>query len=1147
MRRYFHVATILIGIFLPRYSDAQIPINPNKTDSKGNRQGRWTICYDQNWNPVSDTLSAQFYRIINYQNNKPSGIVHDFYKNGKPQFSCLLIEDRPKEIYSGTATWFNEEGIKEASAEFTNGQQGNMTIFFTDGTPILEHWNDLNQMGMRLVQQEKLNEALVYFQKAKIRALYEFGREHKTYATAVFNLAYLFGALNNHAAALPLFSFAKDFQAKMMGKEDPTYIATLRLLLNTYVTMGHYREAVPLAAELSDYNAKVLGKTHPDYAQSLNTLAVMYWNLADYPSAIALYSQSGEIYSNAPGKESDYATTLSNLGTLYTALNDYPKALHLFTEAQQIRAKAFGKQHPDYANSLHNLGQFYFSIGAYTKSEAYFLEAKTIQEKSLGKEHPEYSVTINNLALVYSTMGDFAKAIPLYEERIAIDAKAFGKEHPENVPPLNNLGSVFVKMGTYQKAEPLFLEAMHITEKALGRDHPNYSISLNNLASLYSDMGAFSKAEPLLLEAINIRAKVFGKMHSAYATSLNNLAYFHWRTENYSKAIPLLMEAKDIRFKALGAEHPDYVVTLNNLGELHTIQAEYQKAEPFYLESISKKLLHIARFFPSLSENEKKAFYATSKPNFQNFETFCLARVADHPAILNDWFNLRLSIKGLLFNTSNKMRERILTGGDTVLIELYNQWKAKKDFLAKVYQMTTEEKQKTGMDEKKLEEEANTIEKLLSLKSELFATAADTQAYTWRDVQQKLKPGEAAIEVVRTERKKGKDKSTVYAAMFIDRKMKNHPEVIILENGADLEGKFSNYYRNAVKQKIKDELSYNQYWNPIADKIKGARKVYFSADGVYNQINLNTLYNPATGKYVIDEVEVQMVTSTKDLITNTKATRAGIKDATLFGYPNYNNSKMAKPDSSRALNLGQVKTAEIKTDSATRFFNGENINELPGTKIEVETIEALLKKKNIAMHEYMFDKATETEIKRLNNPQVLHIATHGFFLSDLPAPKENERGFAGMEIKKIVENPLLRSGLLFAGVKNAFQSRGTTPSGATTNDDEDGILTAYEAMSLDLDQTDLVVMSACETGLGVTSNGEGVYGLQRAFQVAGAKSVLMSLWTVSDEATQQLMTMFYENWLGGKTPREAFRMAQLSLRTKYPEPYYWGAFVLVGE
>ena len=193
------------------------------------------------------------------------------------------------------------------------------------------------------------------------------------------------------------------------------------------------------------------------------------------------------------------------------------------------------------------------------------------------------------------------------------------------------------------------------------------------------------------------------------------------------------------------------------------------------------------------------------------------------------------------------------------------------------------------------------------------------------------------------------------------------------------------------------------------------------------------------------------------------------------------------------------------------------------------------------MHEYLFDDATETEIKKLNNPQVLHIATHGFFLANLPTPKENERGFAGMESKKVAENPLLRSGLLFAGAKHAFAEV------QKKDNEEDGVLTAYEAMSLDLDQTDIVVMSACETGLGVSSNGEGVYGLQRAFQVAGAKSVLMSLWTVADNSTQELMVLFYENWLSGKTPREAFKQAQLSLRKKYPQPYHWGAFVLVGN
>jgi CHAT domain-containing protein len=196
----------------------------------------------------------------------------------------------------------------------------------------------------------------------------------------------------------------------------------------------------------------------------------------------------------------------------------------------------------------------------------------------------------------------------------------------------------------------------------------------------------------------------------------------------------------------------------------------------------------------------------------------------------------------------------------------------------------------------------------------------------------------------------------------------------------------------------------------------------------------------------------------------------------------------------------------------------------------------------VQMRQFISDEATEANIKAVNNPQVLHIATHGYFLSDVSLASDNSHGLGNMDARTIMENPLLRSGLLFAGAKQAF-----VKDQQAATDAEDGVLTAYEAMNLDLENTDLVVMSACETGLGVTTNGEGVYGLQRAFQVAGAKSVLMSLWTVSDEATKQLMIAFYENWLAGKTPHEAFRLSQLTIRQTFPEPFYWGAFVMVGR
>jgi CHAT domain-containing protein len=363
-----------------------------------------------------------------------------------------------------------------------------------------------------------------------------------------------------------------------------------------------------------------------------------------------------------------------------------------------------------------------------------------------------------------------------------------------------------------------------------------------------------------------------------------------------------------------------------------------------------------------------------------------------------------------------------------------------------------------------------------------------------------------------------------------------------------LENRSFKYYSSFIKAQLLDELSYNQYWKPIADRITGAKKIYVSSDGIYNQINLNTLYNPATGKYVIDEVRVQAVTSTRDILSRARKTNLQIKGATLFGYPNYGNANSSKPETDRAVQINPKTNAPSeKANRSAGFLSGAEFKFLPGTKVEVGSIDSMLQQNNISTRKFLFDEATEAEIKKLSNPQVLHIATHGFFLTDLAAPHENERDFGGMQAKKIVENPLLRSGLLLAGAWHALELTNATTTAGSNDVEEDGILTAYEAMSLNLDQTDLVVMSACETGLGVTSNGEGVYGLQRAFQVAGAKSVLMSLWKVDDEASKTLMTFFYENWIGGQTQEDAFRNAQLSLRKKFSDPKFWGPFVMVGN
>jgi CHAT domain-containing protein len=400
--------------------------------------------------------------------------------------------------------------------------------------------------------------------------------------------------------------------------------------------------------------------------------------------------------------------------------------------------------------------------------------------------------------------------------------------------------------------------------------------------------------------------------------------------------------------------------------------------------------------------------------------------------------------------------------------------------------MTIEEKKQKDIDEKQLEEETNQIEKELSRKSELFAQASENKRYTWQDVQHKLKKGEATIEIIkfRTFYLDNFSDTIYYAALLITPQTKDNPEVIVFENGNELEGKYLNNYQNNIKFQKIDKFSYIQYWQKIAERLKKAKikKVYISADGVYNQINLSTLQNPQTGKYLQEEIEIQLVSNTKDIITRPAEKKTIIQNGVFIGYPDYNKGEKTdslKKEDERNLSL----QANVRLDTTQRFFDGANISELPGTKVEVENIQAIFDKNKIQSKSYLSTEATEELIKSLQSPQILHIATHGFFLQNIEEKgNENERSFMGTENQKALDNPLLRSGLLFAGATQVLNNKA-----------KDGILTAYEAMNLDLDNTELVVLSACETGLGKISNGEGVYGLQRAFQVAGARAVLMSL------------------------------------------------------
>lgn len=431
-----------------------------------------------------------------------------------------------------------------------------------------------------------------------------------------------------------------------------------------------------------------------------------------------------------------------------------------------------------------------------------------------------------------------------------------------------------------------------------------------------------------------------------------------------------------------------------------------------------------------------------------------------------------------------------------------------------------------------IENQANEQEKELSFLLSKAGISAELtpKIYSWKDIQQKLLPNEALVEFTRI-RYFDKDftDSVLYIALIV-KKNSVYPEIVVFPKGNHLENRAISIYKNSLK--IEDGYSYKNFFEPIANSIQQIKKIYLCNDGVFHQVNLSAIWNPNTQKYIKSEIEIQLVSTARDFVqlgNKAKLQPARQKEIYLFGHPDYAGEKKTNPVKENVDRHTFISDATIQNfDKKQRFLDisGEVVD-LPGTLTEVENISKIAEKAQLKYQLYIHEKASEEELKKVSEPYILHIATHGFFLP-------NGEG--------INQNPLLRSGLLLANAEKTIKQK------QYEFHKENGIFTSQEAMNIDLQGTELVVLSACETGLGDVQNGEGVFGLQRSLQEAGAKTIIMSLWTVDDYATQEMMSLFYENLLVKKQPKRlAFENAQEALKAKYVYPYYWAAFVMVGE
>ncbi|MCE7926633.1 MAG: CHAT domain-containing protein, partial [Haliscomenobacteraceae bacterium CHB4] len=929
------------------------------------------------------------------------------------------------------------------------------------------------------------------------------GKEHPDYAAVLNNLSVLYKAMGKYEKAEPIILEVISIREKILGKDHPDYAMGLNNLANLYRVMGNYKRSEPLHLEAISIRAKMLGKDHPDYATGLNNLANLYRVMGNYENSELLHLEAKSIRERVLGKEhSDYAQSLNNLANLYTDMGDYEKAEKLHLESKAIREKAFGKNHREYAESLLGLANLYIDMGNYERVEDLYLEAKVIWEDALGKEHPDYLVMFNTLANLYLKIGNYKKAEPLYLGIKTIWDKFLDKRHPDYILTLNNIANLYSDMGNFEKAESLLLETKEICEKVLGKEHPNYAFYVGNLAVLYCQLREYKKAEIYFLESKRIQEKTIGKEHPDYASSLNNLGGFYKEIGDYGNAEPLLLEARAIWGRSFGKEHPKYAMASHNLAGLYRALGKYEKVESLYDEYVLINQIEMEKAANYLTEQELQNYAILNAILQDEILSFPLSTYQKKTGNSKTCFRIIILYKGFLLNAVNHLKGRALS--DSTTTEQLRVFKSYGRRLAQEYSKPIAERDSVYIVN--LEAKSEVLEKELSRSVAGFADAR--REVTWDQVRDNLQKGEAAIEFTHFQYYDQKDRitdSTFYAALIL-LPSDTAPHYIPLFEQTQLSTLLSktqnsaqsvgNLYAAARSGIVLDEIPaygtelYNLIWKPLDSLLQGVKTVYFSPSGLLHRVNLAAIPVDSTA-VLADKYTLRQMSSTRNLVVKTPEPVPAGYTAALFGGIRYNSDSTALYDAAIAMRgagdeMSSRSTLEYTSD--VQRDTAKVWTYLEGTRTEVDSLQRQMQHNGLNVKIFTGLAATEESFKALGrdtvkSPDILHIATHGFFFDD--PEKRREQRFGDENVFRWNENPLFRSGLILAGADHAWQT------GRPYANLEDGICTAYEISHLNLSNTKLAVLSACETGLGDIKGSEGVYGLQRAFKMAGVDYLIV--------------------------------------------------------
>lgn len=959
--------------------------------------------------------------------------------------------------------------------------------------------------------------SLYYAQKAflEVEKLPEFSNEQLRMSHDIGQLLYRLGDIKTASKAQLL---ALKSAKAIYGRKSEEYLLQLRLLTQYKVDYSEQNVATVLTKNYLEISKEISGR------QSI-----------DYVLANIFLGQLHRVYGNFKTSEGYYQTAVD----IAEKMDPY-----------------------SIENALASVGisKLLITQGKYTEAEVMLRKAIHIYQKKESTQSIDCADAYIQFAYLNSILRNFEGTDKNLEQAYSILKHKMGYGCPLMTQFNMIYGHTYLIAGYPDLAQP------YIDEAFLGSSNSAYlnSACHHLYGRYYSVIGDFDKADSSFSEALTLLKAQVSSKHFMVATIHNSHGNMFYKKGEYDRAIEHLRKGLSIRKEILEISHPDYLESITNLSLVYWAAGDLSKANKYFKKSTARYIYQYKTQFVFLSEKEKTLFYAAIREYFEKYNAFAMEYQSKDPKVVGNIYNNQLVSKGLLFNSTKDLRLSIFTKKS--IFDKYNKYITTRELLARTYNVSDNSILNShNLSIDSLENAANYLEKELSFRIEETKSSEERQKEfselftSWKDIKFVLKKDEAAIEIVRyrsfSPLNGGAFGDNIkYLALIVTKKTKKNPELIVFDNGELLESGGMKYYRNSIKYKTQDKLTYERYWQPISNSksLQNIEQIYLAPDGVYNQISLNTLRNPENNKYLIDEFKVQLVSNTKDIIDqkSDRKQKINYSNTLLIGFPDYNEKKVEGLQLDDEGNGSNTRALPQQRGHLRTFLRGgSGIAQLPGTKVEVDSIYTVIIANNKEVRKEIDKSADEEVLKEMigqtYSPSIVHIATHGYFQNF----QEEEDSTLNV-LRKQQLNPLTLSGILLSGATFSQTDLITEKAIEAWEHNErleDGNLTAYEAMNLNLFNTDLIILSACETGLGVVQNGEGVYGLQRSFQTAGAKTVIMSLWKVDDNATKEFMVEFYKQYFLTHSKKDAFYNAQIKLRESYPEPYYWGAFVMIGE